>query len=154
MSTNQDLPPLQDHAFVAAFLNLVIPPGADGRMPGAGDLDLASTLAKALEDDAMLGPLALAGLQAVHDAALARDPGGLPALPAASGLEVVEAISGTHPMLMIGIARHLYPAYYQHPRVLEGIGEPPRPPFPEGYEVEPTDPGLLAKLRSRGHAVP
>lgn len=136
-----------------AFLDLVIPPSDDGSMPGAGSLGLASTLAQALEGDAMLGTLAVAGLQAVHDAALAREPGGLPALSAEARLQVAGAVSGTHPMLMVAIARHLYPAYYQHPRVLEGIGEPPRPPFPEGYEVEPTDPELLAKLQARGGAV-
>jgi hypothetical protein len=55
-------------------------------------------------------------------------------------------------MLMLGIGLHLYPAYYQHPRVLEGLGEPPRPPFPDGYDLEETDPQLLEKLRDRQRA--
>lgn len=29
------------------------------------------------------------------------------------------------------------------------LGEPPRPPFPEGFEVEPTDEELLERLRAR-----
>ena len=70
-------------------------------------------------------------------------------MPAEARLELVQAQAKAHPMFMVGIARHLYPAYYQHPRVLEGLGEPPRPPFPEGFEVEATDPQLLAKLRPR-----
>ena len=48
---------------------------------------------------------------------------------------------------LVAVARYLYPAYYQHPLVLESLGEPPRPPFPEGFEVESSDPELLAKLR-------
>ena len=140
---------LRDPAFMQAFLDVVIPPSKDGRMPAAGSLCLAPAVAAALEADPLLGPIALAGIQAVHDAALALDTGGLAALSAEARLEVVAAQVTAHPMLMIGIARYLYPLYYQHPRVLEGLGEPPRPPFPEGYEVEPTDPALLAKLRPR-----
>ena len=66
-----------------------------------------------------------------------------------AGVKVVEAQLAAHPFLIMGILRHLYPAYYQHPQVLEGIGEPPRPPFPEGFDVEATDAELLEKLRAR-----
>jgi len=141
--------PLRDPVFMQAFLDLAIPPGEDGRMPGAGSLDLSSIVASAIEADALLGPFVQAGLQAVHDTALERDPGGLVALSPQARLEVVEAQVGAHPLLMMGLARYLYPAYYQHPRVLEGLGEPARPPFPEGYDLEPTDPQLLEKLRER-----
>ena len=84
----------------------------------------------------MLGPFVQAGLQAVHDAALAQRPGGprrdCRRTPASKWSKSQLA---AHPMLMIGVALHLYPAYYQHPRVLEGLGEPPRAPFPEGYDL-------------------
>jgi hypothetical protein len=52
-------------------------------------------------------------------------------------------------MLMLGMGLHLYPAYYQHPRVLAGLDEPPRPPFPEGYALEETDPQLMQSLLNR-----
>jgi hypothetical protein len=146
------LTPLRDSAFMQAFLDLVIPPSDDGKLPGAGSLDLASGVAGQLEADPALGPFVVAGLQAVHDAALARDPAGLSGLPQQARVEVVEAQVGAHPMLMIGLGLHLYPAYYQHPRVLEGLGEPPRPPFPDGYDLEETDPQLLEKLRDRQRA--
>ncbi len=143
------LTPLRDTAFMQAFLDLVIPPSIDGRLPSAGSLDLASGVADQLEADAMLGPLVQAGLQALREAALARDPAGLPGLSPQARVEVVETQLGAHPLLMMGLARYVYPAYYQHPRVLEGLGEPPRPPFPEGYDLEATDPQLLDKLRAR-----
>jgi len=65
------------------------------------------------------------------------------------GTELLKAQLSAHPVLIMGILRHLYPAYYQLPRVLEAIGDQPRPPFPDGYDVEPTDPELLEKLRAR-----
>ena len=141
--------PLHDSAFMQAFLDVVIPPSGDGKMPGAGSLGLGATVAAALEGDPMLGPVVMAGLQAVRDAAIARDPGGLPGLSPDARVEVVKAQLESQSWLMLGVARYLYPAYYQHPRVLEGLGEPPRPPFPEGYEIEATDPQLLGKLHQR-----
>jgi hypothetical protein len=132
-----------------AFLDVVIPPSEDGKMPGAGSLGLAVAVATALEADRVLGPVVLSGLQAVREAGLARDPGGLPGLSPQARAGVVETQLEAQSWLMMGVARYLYPAYYQHPRVLEGLGEPPRPPFPEGYELEATDPQLLEKLQTR-----
>jgi hypothetical protein len=146
--------PLRDSAFMQAFLDLVIPPSDDGKLPGAGSLDLFSDMAGRVEADPALGPFVQAGLQAVHDAALARDPAGLTGLPRQARVEVVEAQLGAHPMLMIGLGLHLYPAYYQHPQVLEDLGEPPRPPFPEGYDLEETDPQLLERLHERRRSSP
>jgi len=41
-------------------------------------------------------------------------------------------------------------AYYRDKRVLKSIGVDPRPPFPEGYEVEAGDWDLLEPVRQRG----
>ncbi|MBI5946655.1 MAG: gluconate 2-dehydrogenase subunit 3 family protein [Chloroflexi bacterium] len=144
--------PVSDEAFLDAVLDVVIPPGGDGRMPGAGTLGIESIVAAAVAVDAMLGPLVRAGLSAVQEAAVARDPNGFTALTPAARLEVVEAAAESHPFLMLGLVRYLYPAYYAHPRVLAAIGEPPRAPFPEGYEIEPTDPLLLEGLQRRRRA--
>lgn len=142
--------PFADHAFMQAFLDLVIPPSADGKMPGAGSLDLTAAIAAGVEADTRLAAHVLTGLQSLHDAAAHHGPGGLWAMPAEARVELVQSQAKANPMFMAGIVRHLYPAYYQHPRVLEGLGEAPRPPFPEGFAVEATDPELLAKLRPRG----
>jgi hypothetical protein len=141
--------PFDDQAFMQAFLDVVIPPGGDGTMPGAGSLDLSAGVVQALETDAALGPLVQAGLAAVREAALGRDSKGFSALSSKDRVAVVESQLATHPFLMLGTARYVYTAYYQHPRVLEALGEPPRPPFPEGYDVEPTDAQLLERLRAR-----
>ena len=140
---------LNDPDFMKALLDLVIPPSASGDLPGAGALGLSPAVATALQADPLLGPLVEAGAQAVWEAALSQHPEGLPGMAPQAGAKVVEAQLAAHPLLIMGILRYLYPAYYQHPRVLEGIGEPPRPPFPEGFDVEATDAELLEKLRAR-----
>ena len=143
---------LDDLDFMATLLDLVIPPSESGGLPGAGDLGLSPDVVTALKADPMLGPLAEAGVQAVREAALSQHPEGLPGMAPQAGAKVVEGQLATHPLLIIGILRYLYPAYYQHPRVLEGIGELPRPPFPGGFDVEATDAELLEKLRARRRA--
>lgn len=144
-----DTTPLDDAAFMRALLDAIIPPGGGGRMPGAGSLGLGDEVAPRIAADPMLGPAVGAGIAAVRDAALARDPGGFAALPPDARAEVIESVLAAHPMLITGLALHVYPAYYQHPRVLEGLHEPPRTPFPEGYPLEDTDPALLSALESR-----
>ena len=140
---------LNDPDFMKALLDLVIPPSATGDLPGAGALGLSAAVVTAIQADPALGPLVEAGTQAVQESALSQHPEGLAGMAPQAGVKVVEAQLAAHPFLIMGILRHLYPAYYQHPQVLEGIGEPPRPPFPEGFDVEATDAELLEKLRAR-----
>jgi hypothetical protein len=89
------------------------------------------------------------GLQAIREAGLAEDPGGLAGMTLEERAKLVEAKAASLPFLMVGLLRYVYPAYYQHARVLEAIGEPPRPPFPEGFDVEATDPELMERLLAR-----
>lgn len=133
-----------------ALLDLVIPPSEDSRLPGAGALGIAAGLADALEADPLFGAAVQSGLQAVRDAALARDPAGFAGLAPDARREVVDAQLAAHPMLMVGVVVHVYQAYYQHPLVLAGLDVPARPPFPEGYALEETDPRLLERLRTPG----
>ena len=140
---------LDDSEFVNSLLNLVIPPSVDGNLPGAGTLGLAPAVIAALRADKLLGPLVEVGAEAVRAAALSEHPEGLPAMTALAGTELLKAQLSSHPVLIMGILRHLCPAYYQQPQVLEAIGDQPRPPFPDGYDVEPTDAELLEKLRAR-----
>jgi hypothetical protein len=140
---------LDDREFVDALLDLVIPPNESGSLPGAGALGLSPAVAAALQADPLLGPLVEAGLQAVREAALAQNPLGLPGMTPEAATKLLETQLSSQPFVMMGILRYLYPAYYQHPQVLIGIGEAPRPPFPEGFTVEPTDGRLLEKLQAR-----
>lgn len=140
---------LSDAGFMKALLDLVIPPSASADLPGAGELGLSAAVATALQADPMLGPLVEAGAQALREAALSQHPNGLSGMTPQAGAKLIEDQLVAHPALIMGLLRYLYPTYYQHPQVLVGIGEPPRPPFPEGFEVEATDTGLLEKLQTR-----
>jgi hypothetical protein len=140
---------LNDEQFMDALLNLVIPPNTSGSLPGAGTLGLSPAVAKGLKADPLLGPMVGAGLQAIWEAALSRHPNGLAGMTPEAGTKLVQTRASANPFLMMGLLRYLYPAYYQHPQVLRGIGEAPRPPFPEGFDVEATDAGLLEKLQTR-----
>jgi hypothetical protein len=144
-----DSPALGDMPFMEAFLDVVIPPSDDGRLPGAGQLGLAEEVARAVRADSALGPPVRAGLDAVHAAAMDLGPAGFAGLSRAMRLEVVESQLGAHPTLMMGVSVHVYRLYYQHPAVLGALGDPPRAPFPEGYEIEPTAPDLLESLRMK-----
>jgi hypothetical protein len=139
---------LRDVAFMESFLDAVIPPSEDGRMPGAGSLGLADEVASALEGDATLGPVVEAGLRAAREAASGID-GGFAAMSQAEQVALIESQVALHPGLMGGVIRYLYLAYYQHPTVLVGLGEPARPRFPGGFKIDPTDPALMDLLISR-----
>ncbi len=140
---------LDDGDFMKALLDLVIPPSPSGQLPGAGALGLESAVATALQADPLLGSMVEGGAQAVREAALTENPEGLPGLAPQAGTKMIEAQLANHPFLIMGLLRYVYPAYYQHPQVLVGIGEPARPPFPEGFDVEATDAELLEKLQAR-----
>lgn len=132
-----------------ALLDLVIPASESGSLPGAGSLGLSAGIAAALPADPLLGPIIGSGLESLRRAALSQHPDGLAGLTAEDGTKLVQAQVSANPFFMMGLLRYLYPAYYQHPKALSGIGAPARPPFPEGYAVEPTDPALLGKLQAR-----
>ncbi len=142
-------PALNDLAFMDALLDLVIPANGSGSLPGAGSLGLSLAVGTGLQADPLLGPMVGAGVQAIRDAALAQHPDGLSGLAPEDGAKLVQAQVSDKPFFMMGLLRYVYPAYYAHPQVLKGIGEVTRPPFPEGFEVEPTDPALLERLQAR-----
>jgi hypothetical protein len=114
---------LDDLAFMDAFLELVIPPGASGTPPGAGTLGLSAAVAAGLRADPLLGPLVEPGVEAVREAALAQHPEGLAGMTPEAGRKLLEAQLSAHPVLMMGVLRYLYPVYYQHPQVMSAIGE-------------------------------
>lgn len=132
--------PLDDASFLSAVLDTVIPP--HGAMPGAGSLGIERSVGEAVASDALSGPSVTAAMVALWE----RTPGfaGLAPAERAQALEAAMDAASLRAML-----RHVYLAYYQHPEVLAALGEPPRPPFPEGFELEPTDPELLAALQAR-----
>jgi len=132
---------------LAAVLDAIIPPSSDGRMPGAGEIGLAPAI------EERLGPMVAftaRGLDALD--AIAREQGavGFAALSDAKRAEVLTTHSTADPGFLPGLIFSIYSAYYQHPRVLAGLGLEPRPPHPKGYSLEQAElHALLAPVRAR-----
>lgn len=138
-------PPLRDFAFLSAILDALIPPGGRSKpMPGAGGIGIESAVAETIAADAQAGPAIVSALEALRK----RAPG-FASLAAAERAPLIEAQAALDSASLRALLRHVYLAYYQHPTVLAALGEPPRPPFPEGFDIEPTDPELLAALARR-----
>jgi hypothetical protein len=132
---------------LAAVLDAIVPPSADGRLPGAGELGLAGAI------EEKLGAMAVftaRGLDALDGIARKRGAAGFAALAPADRAEVLNAHAADDPGFLPGLVFQVYSAYYQHPRVLAGLGLPARPPHPQGYALEQPDlDALLAPVRGR-----
>jgi len=136
--------PLEDAAFMSAFLDTLIPPSEDEKLPGAGTLGLGSAVATAIASNSRVSANVTPALEAIQAAAP-----DFPTLDLAARVEAVRSAEAAHPALIPSVTTPLYFTYYQHPVVLMGLGLPARPPFPGGYETDATDPELLDLLRAK-----
>lgn len=134
---------------VTDLLDLVVPPTADGRLPGAGALGMATHVAATVENTPMLAGVVDYGLSALRDAATQRNPGGWAALSATEKADVFGAFAADDQFFLPAFLFLAYSGYYQHPRVVESLGVEPRPPHPIGYPMEPNDLTLLEPVRRR-----
>jgi hypothetical protein len=132
---------------LTAVLDAIVPPSADGRLPGAGEIGLADRI------EARLGAMiafTAHGLDALDALARERGARGFAALAAPERAEVLNAHAAADPGFLPGLIFQTYSAYYEHPRVMEGLGLEPRPPHPKGYALEQPDlDALLAPVRAR-----
>ena len=134
-------------ATLAALLDALVPQSADGRLPGAGALGLASGIEQQL---GAMCAFTAPGLDALEARARERGASGFAELGAAERAEVLNAHAAADPGFLPGLVFQVYSAYYQHPRVLSGLGLEPRPPHPKGYALEQPDlDALLAPVRAR-----
>lgn len=129
-------------AILDAVLNLIVPPSADGRMPGAAEVGVPAHLCVEAAD-------ALPALRAELDE-LERRARGFLALAQGERLSLIETLRTQAPAFMNRLAMETLACYYQHDRVLGGLGMEARPPYPKGYEVVQGDLSLLAPVRARG----
>lgn len=128
----------RDH--LTAALDRIIPASDRHGLPGAGELGIADFVEELLRANPaqQLGLLpALATFSELIDSCGGVDP-------------AFEQIQEKEPGFVPTLVFHAYSGYYQHPKVMEALGIEPRPPHPQGYEMEPFDPSILDKVRSRG----
>ncbi|MGH7790273.1 MAG: gluconate 2-dehydrogenase subunit 3 family protein [Candidatus Binatia bacterium] len=131
-------------------LDEIIPASPDGRMPGAGELDLAGAIARALAPTPELLQMIVRGVAALEDLAASRHAQRFAALAPPEQTALLRVLESSEhsfpPILML----YTYAAYYQHPRIVEGFGLEARAPHPRGYEMAPNDLSLLDPVRRRG----
>jgi hypothetical protein len=131
---------------LASVLDEIIPPSGDGRLPGAGELGLVRYIEQQASE---LRPTILQGLSALDEHARGRGAQEFAALSGEDKLEALNELATAQPAFLPGLILHTYAGYYQNDRVLEGLGLEPRPPYPDGYKMEPIDLGLLDAVRRR-----
>ena len=129
---------------LASVLDELIPPSADGRLPGAGQLGLAGYVIEALQKTPELAAMVAQGLSDLDDQARRRNVPGFAALAQADKVQLLTEWGFVLPLMV-----HVCAGYYQHARVVEGLGLEVRAPHPKGYEMEPNDLSLLDGVRRR-----
>jgi hypothetical protein len=140
-----------EERMLTTLLDTIIPPTPDGRLPGAGTLDLLTHIARSVERTPMLRPVLEYGLGSLADLARKRHPDGWPALSPAERTTVVEEFTAADQFFLPAFLFLAYSGYYTAPRVVEALGLEPRPPHPQGYPMEDTDlSALLEPVRKRG----
>jgi len=133
-----------------ALLDEVIPPSSDGRLPGAGGLDLAGHVARTVRQTPMLAPVVQYGLSAIAELAGTRSPDGWAGLARAERSALLAEFAAGDQLFMPALLFLAYSGYYQHPRVVEALGLEARPPHPKGYAMEAFDTTLLDPVLRRG----
>jgi hypothetical protein len=133
-------------ATLDCVLDEIVPPSADGRMPGAGSLGLAAGV------EAMLArnPGAVAALGEALAALEGQGEARFSALAPPQRLAALNEFTARNPGFVPGLLFATYARYYQEPRVLEALGLEARPPHPGGHVLEPGDWSLLDAVRRRG----
>jgi hypothetical protein len=134
---------------LAALLDVLIPPRQDGDLPGAGQLGIAKHLQSELDDDPGFLAAMRSGLAALEDRARTAGATHFAALDAPARVEALQAVAGAQPGFLPGVLFHTYVGYYRDDRVLRALGLEARPPFPEGYALEPGDLDRLDAVRRR-----
>ena len=130
-------------ATLAGVLDEIVPPSADGRLPGAGALGLAGPV----EASVQRTPGAVPNLARALDALAAE---GFAALAGAERTRALEDFAARNPGFVPSLLAPTYLRYYQEPRVYAALGLEPRPPHPRGHVLEPGDLSGLEAVRRRG----
>ena len=138
---------LQEREALVTVLDELVPAREGGALPGAGTLGIDAAVREKIGEGA---PFVAAGLATLDARAREQGAAGFAALPAEARAPLLAEAGAAHPGFLESLLFHTYTSYYQHPRVLEALGLPPRPPAPEGYPLEDGDLAALERVRARG----
>ena len=141
----------EEHKRALAFvLDEIIPPGIDGRLPGAGEVGLAAHIEEAVVQTPGLALVSEPGLSALQELARGRGCGRLEELPKTDRAEMMAELAAKDPAFVSTVFFHACIGSYQNGRVLAALGIEPRPPHPKGYEMDAGGLELLDAVRARG----
>jgi hypothetical protein len=150
MSTDGDRFSSDEIRALNAVLDEIVPPSADGKLPGAGEVGVADYIqTHTLRQSPELEPLIKQGLATLDAIARRREPRGFCALSPVPRAEALAELESSSPGFVSSLIFPTYLGYYQHPRVLAALGLGTNPPHPTGYQMEPNDLKLLDAVRRR-----
>jgi hypothetical protein len=140
--------PAEAHV-LSGVLDEIVPPRADGALPGAGALGLIARIERAVREHPDLRPAITQGLAALEERAKGRGVGSFPELARDARLEVLNELASAAPAFLPALIFQTYVGYYEDPRVQQALGLEARPPHPKGYAMDPGDLSLLDPVRAR-----
>jgi hypothetical protein len=135
---------------LAAALDEIIPPSADGRLPGAGFLAAGERFASIVRLMPGLDLALAGGLAALDDVARKRGATGFAALSGADRLAVLNEVAASDGGFVPSMMFVAFTTYYVEDRVVAALDLEARPPHPQGFAMGANDPTLLEPVRSRG----
>jgi hypothetical protein len=124
----------------------LIGPSKEYGVPGADDEQIASRLlASAGQTHAGIIRSGVHGF-----AAICAGSGGIGSLADGDFQRILHDFMRQHADFAWRLLMLTTQAYYQDARIIRSLGMEPRPPFPGGHKVEPSDWSLLDPVRARG----
>lgn len=141
--------PLTDtqRATLDIVLDLIVPPTPDGRMPGAAQVGVPEWLMTQATDAL---PALRNELDRLDALSHARSGSAFASLDSRGRQALVDEQRALDPAFLSRLALETVTCYYQHDRVLTGLGQELRAPYPKGYQVLSGDLALLQPVRQRG----
>jgi hypothetical protein len=140
-----------DERMLTTLLDTILPPSADGQLPGAGSAALVRHVAGTIERMPMLRTVVEYGLAEIAQRARQRNPVGWDALSADERTALVREFTAENEFFLPGFLFLVYSGYYVDPAVVRTLGLDPRPPHPSGYSMETDElDALLEPVRRRG----
>jgi hypothetical protein len=140
--------PVDERRALRCLVALMIPASAEYGVPGADDDAIFADILRSLGRDAQAVRQALRELE--QCAAQGSRGTAFADLPERERVAAAQRLRETRPALASVLVAVTTRCYYRDDRVMRSLGMEPRPPFPEGFEVEPGDWSLLEPVRARG----
>ena len=132
-------------ALLDGILDEIIPPSANGRIPGAGALGVADHLLAVADRDPEV--------RALFEQGLAGAGRGFAGLDGDARRDMLKRLETEEKTFFRALIRHTYMGYYSRSDVRALFGLSPEPTQPRGYDVPPDDAEemaeLLASVRAR-----